>query len=144
MRAEEATHVITLVSSENHALQRQVAARIAEDVSVSMPVPTGDAVTAEQIENGVGVKLPAHQDPHVDAVTAHSGPEVELHLLLFDLPFPESTLQSRALLLAVGGGHHDGWTRFGGGVLRGCELRPASRGGCERRSDPEKSVLGHW
>ena len=136
---EEAMHVLTLVSAENHALQRAVAARIAEDVGVAMPVPARDAVAAEQIENWIRVKLPAHEDPHADAVTAHGGPEVKLHLLLLDLPFPESAFQSRACLLAGGEGCHDGRTSFRG---RGGP-RFEERHGCRQsHSDPETSAFG--
>jgi hypothetical protein len=43
-------------------------------------------VAAEEIEHRVRVILVAHDDPEIDAVRAHETPEVQFHLLCFDLP----------------------------------------------------------
>jgi hypothetical protein len=86
----ETGQVIAEVGSDDGRFE--TVAVVVEDVRVPVPVPAGDAVRSEQIQDGVGVVLPAHQDPHVDFVLAHRRQKVSFHLSSFGLPLPPVAL----------------------------------------------------
>jgi len=68
---EEGLDVAALMGADDRRLGHLARAGVGEDVGVAVPVPAGDPVATEKLEDRIRIVLPGHDDPHVDAVLTH-------------------------------------------------------------------------
>ena len=114
----EPAEVAAQVGADGGGLEAGVGARVEEQVGVAVAVPAGDAVAAEELEDGVGGVLAAEDDPEVDLVAAHERQQVPPHLVGLDRP------------LALGAGAY----QLGRGLREGRRPRREDEGAGEHES----------
>jgi len=91
-RIVETVHVITQVGHDRRGLECVLTARIEEKISVTVAVPAGNAMAAQEFQCWVWNVFAAEDNPEIDFMLLHQKLQVHSHLVDFNVPFTLSPL----------------------------------------------------